>query len=201
MCHYLYRGEWRAKGRVVGERPGKAAIRFLLCAGASIGLGYLLVGERIFQPELVSFQFVMSGLIVGLLVAATEWLPRRRIALVAAGVYFLILVVNKVEDPDKRVSFAVYVLVLYLGTMGGLLSNRWFPRLYFGKFVLWAALFGALHLVSVPFLGLVLAQSPDSEMMLASGQLGAAMGAAAGMGFELSQYMEERKKAPRGALD
>jgi hypothetical protein len=163
-----------------------------------------MVGGSVFQPELVSFQFVMSGAIAGVFVGAGILLPWRRTVRIALMIYVLVLLVNKTEVSNARASYAVYVGVLYLGTMGGLWSDRWSSRLRYGKFVIWSAWFGVLHLASVYLLGWILSQPPEPGIVLVSAQLGASIGAAVGLGNELATGVETsmaKKKAPPGALD
>jgi hypothetical protein len=183
----------------------RALVQFLFCATISLGVGFLVSGIDIFQPGWPSFQFVMSGIIVGVFLGATNYLTLRETFLVAAGVYILILLVDKMEEPEPRISFGVYVLVLYLGTMGGLLSNRLFPRLAVGKFVVWGALFAVLYMAYLPLLGWVLSQPPIPGYFLSNARLGAALGVAFGLANELAELggagRQEVKRAPREKRD
>ena len=163
----------------------------------------LTVGGRVLDVVLVSFQFLMSGVVVGVLVATHYLWGRRWVTLAALAAYFLILLANRIEDPQTRISFAVYVAVLYLGTTGGLFGDRLWPGLKFGKFVAWGALFGCLHLASVPFLGWALSQTPEPGMALSAARLGATIGAATGLGNDLEFGVYGRlllKNTPRGAF-
>ncbi len=187
------------------DKYSRSVVQFLCCSAGSIIPGVLLFRGSLFQPDWNIFQFLASGALVGLFVASRNFLPLRQSGLVAAGIYFLILLVKKAEDPDLRIFYAVFVGGIYLATTGALLSDRVFPRMVFGKFIVWAALFGLLYLIAAPLLSWAMSRPLNVGDALHNARMGAMLGGATGFGYEIAVLAGagrlDEEKAPRGDLE
>ena len=176
------------------DRPRywRAMLAFLLCSLGSMGVGYVVYGAKIFRPELVLSQFVISGLVVGVFVANFIATVRPWSLLVIAAAYLLLVLKTWSLDLGLTFRFAMYIGTLFLATWASLANSQKFPRPVLGKFLLWAAIFGALHLVSTQILSLAMSTPAMPGLVNYSGRLGAWIGAGAGLGYELSTLIGSR---------
>jgi hypothetical protein len=107
------------------------ALRFVLCWAGSIALGFAFFGERIFQNEMAVFQFVATGAITGI-------------------VGFLAVVgITRSNEAGLLLRNAVLVVAVIVAVQLSLRLGLAFPRVSFGKFVFWGAVFALLHVVAL----------------------------------------------------
>jgi hypothetical protein len=174
-----------------GMKLIRYALLVILCFVGSMAIGYLSYGTRIFQPNLVFFQFIASGVIASVAVVVIETRGVRWLLLV-----FLVLFLAFVLLTRSRTSFQLLRAAVAVGAVIGsvwisMIWDRVFPRVWIGKFVLWAAVFGFVHFVSIALLGALLGTF-DLGASLLGARLGTMIGAGVGLGYEISQMLGGR---------
>ncbi len=164
----------------------QAALRVALCGGCTIALGFAVFGFRIFNPGLTYSQFVAGGFNLGLF-ATLAIAARPRWTILAGGLYFAMFsVITRPDSMALLLRNAVYITAVLLAIRICVASDRRLPRIVFGKFIVWAAVFGAAYILSVELLGLLQPGSPSMAIVGLVARTGALMGIGVGLGCELS---------------
>jgi hypothetical protein len=177
-----------------------AAICFALCWGCSIAVGFAFFGDAIFQRNLTLFQFVATGA-VSAFAAAVIWMRVPRWALLAFVAGFIFVALSAGSSSAARLfRDAVLVLAIVAAVSVGTRLDRWFPRVPVGKFVLWAAVFGALHVVAVLCIALVLGQVVGLEAIVPAARIGTLVGVGVGIGYEIAALIVVRSGSPSPSL-
>lgn len=168
------------------------AVSFLLCALGSVLVGLLVYGQAIFDTGLVYFQFVAAGILCGSFVVSAKIAGPKSVILVGMAAYGVVLAYNGSSTGIRFFRDAVWVSGLALAVVLGLWNSRFLPRLIIGKFVVWSATFGIVHLCMFTLLSFVNGGSFDQSMALTATRLGALIGAGVGLGHELGELVNQR---------
>ncbi len=179
---------------MLGQASRLAVATFLFCFTGSVLMGFLVYGDSVFDSSQVFFQFVGSGLLGAALVAAARVAGLRAVALVVLIGYPVLLISNGSFTGARLLRDAVGVAGLSGAVLAGMGCNRFFPRRALGKFVIWAAIFGGVHLAMYAILCLANGQPIDSSWAELTARIGALIGGGLGLGFELSALVWEKMK-------
>jgi hypothetical protein len=95
--------------------------------------------------------------------------------------------------PDILARNALVVLGLYLAVRSGLLIEDKVRRVAVGKFTLWAAIFGIVHVCTFSILSVARRGSVEAELALFQLTLGALIGAGVGLGHEIAEMVKSRR--------
>lgn len=176
------------------QRARLAVLQFMLCSLGSIGLGYSYFGNQIFDPKLTYFQFVLFGVLASVFIAAIPLVKWRWLVPLAVVSFMGVIFLTKSITPLRVTRDAVWVLVVIAAVWLGLKSNRAFPSLKVGKFVIWSAIFSATHTCAVFMLILITTHSTTAnpEFLVMNARIGALLGAGVGLGYELSKILAAR---------
>jgi len=175
------------------ERAVDLVLTPVLCLAGSVLAGAMVYGNRVFNPEMAHFQFVVSGLIGGSLVLAIQF-RRGQYAILGCVAAFLIMsILVGSPAPDILARNALWVLGLYLAVRSGLLIDDKIRRVAVGKFTLWAATFGIVHVCMFAILSVARRGSVEAELALFQLTLGALIGAGVGLGHEIAEMVKFRR--------
>lgn len=163
-----------------------AALLFASCFLGSVLMGLAFYGRVVFDAHLAYFQFVAAGAMGGGLTVAAAGCKSRSMIIAAMLAFAALLAWDSPKSWNLLLRDAVWVLVLVLAVRIGVWNSRVLPRLVFGKFVLWAAVFGALHMGMFAILTLANGISFASDSAMLAGRLGALVGAGLGLGYEVA---------------
>lgn len=171
---------------------------FLLCCTGSVAVGLAVYGGNILVPNQVHFQFVASGVFCSAFVVSVMFL-RKLHTIVVVGVAFVSMQLfvgldSLAGQGESYIRNAAYMACLYIVASVGIASSRWYPRLVFGKFIIWSAISAAVHLVALYVLALVRYQtvSVNPERIQSAAEVGALVGAGIGVGFEVWELVRRR---------
>lgn len=168
------------------------ALRFALCWVGSIAVGFVFFGGRIFQTELSVFQFVATGAISGLVVAAAVASGRKWSLLVFIIGFLATIAFTRSASSARLVRDAVLVVAIILAVHASLRWDRVFPRVPFGKFLLWAAGFALVHAVAVALLAIYQRAPAIVEPAMVAARIGVLIGVGVGVGYEISEFVSRR---------
>ena len=178
----------------------QAAQLFLICCAGSIAVGLAVYGTKIFVPNSMFFQFVGSGVFCSLFVASAMFLRKLHTVVVVVVSLVLLRVFigsnSVIEQDESYLHFrnAVYMVGLVVVASVGVASSRWYPKLKFGKFIVWSAASAAVHLAALFLLALIRYQtvSVNPDLVQATAEVAALVGAGIGFGFEMWELFRQR---------
>ena len=158
-------------------------------------IGYLAHGPEIFNPRLVSFQFVISGAISSVLVAV--WASGRPLAVVgvAVGLIALFLAVSQPATGARVLRDLTYLPTL--------VASVWLARFSCSKVktptailvLFWGISFAVCHLAVLGFLSISNGVPFSFEQAQISGSVGGLVGVGVGLGVYIAsrlRYSEEK---------
>ncbi|MCP4144473.1 MAG: hypothetical protein GY752_04220 [bacterium] len=166
-----------------------AGLRLVLCYLCVVGIGYAVFGSKIFQPKLIYFNFIMSGLIVAMFAATIPVAKKWQLILLAIISYVGVLLTTKSQTPTLVIRDTVHVVSIITATKLSIMTHRLYTSMRFGKFVFWAAIFAVAY-VSALYLLTTIQQVTLNEVIPPTiAAMGALIGGGAGIGFELSKIV------------
>ena len=181
------------KGEAMSTRvPISAVVTFVFCVVGSLLLGYIAYGKDIFESHLIYFQFVGFGVLCGVLVVVAQYVGTRATLLVGLVAYPVLLSCDGANTGALFVRDAVGVAGLVVAVLVGFWNNRLLPRLVLGKFVVWGATFGVVHLIMFAILSFVNGRPFDLGMAMVSMRIGTLLGAGIGLGYEVSELLNAK---------
>ncbi len=169
-----------------------AVLTFSFCLLGSAFLGFLAYGELIFDSKLVFFQCIGSGALCASLLVSADSFGRKSIFLAGFVAYPIQLAIASSNTGMLFIRDAVYVFGLAVSVLIGLRVNRMFPNLRIGKFVLWGASFGAVHLGMFVLLCLTNGHPVNQEIAVVQTGLGILVGSGVGLGYVLASVVKQR---------
>ncbi len=169
-----------------------SALTFALCLLGSVLLGLIFYGRLMFNPNLVFFQFIGSGILCAAFIVAAESSGPRSVLILGLITYPLMLAITGSNTGQLFLRDAIYVFGLASCVLLSLQTNLGFKNLNFGKFVFWGAIFGALHFFMFAILSIAKGAPFDFFLAGKATQLGTLVGAGIGLGYEISASLRRR---------
>ena len=169
-----------------------AALTFMFCLVGSLLLGYFAYGEAIFDSTVIHFQFFGFGVLCSAFVVAARYSGTRAVLLSGLIAYPLLLAFDGSSTGTLFVRDAVGILGLVGAVLVGFGNNRFLRHLVFGKFVVWGATFGVVHLCMFAILSLFNGRPIDLGLAMATMRIGTLIGAGIGLGFEGSEVVRAK---------
>ena len=176
-----------------GTRAAERILTPIACLACSVATGVAVYGGRVCDPALAHFQFVVSGLICGVLILFAQ--ARRGLyTLIGCAVAFVVrsTAVGSL-DVGILARNALFVAGLLAAVSGSLHIEERARRLAIGKFALWAAIFGIVHLCMFAAFSLARRGSVAEEPATFQVTAGALIGAGVGLGHEIMELAARRK--------
>ncbi len=167
-----------------GHKLSLPVLTFILCSLSTIGSGFLFFGPQIFHPDLIYFQFVMFGPLVGAMIASSLLLRSRWLILIGALATFIMVLQTGSQTPAMLLRDAVWVAGLSVGVKIGLSSEDLFADCGRGKFLVWAVIYAGVYTVALFFLVLLKTQAltVNPGFLLRNIEVGALLGTGLGIG-------------------
>jgi hypothetical protein len=170
-----------------GTRPFSGLLTVALCLLTCMLVGALACGGRIFDPSLSSFQFIAGGLVGGAFLVAIQARRLEYVAGVGVVAFALTSAISESWSANLLVRNAVWVIALLVAVLGALRIEDGMRRVSFGKFVLWAVVFGIVYLCALGVLRLLRPGPVNPEVVIANLKLGVLVGAGIGLGHEIAE--------------